>query len=161
MDVSPWDDVLHTFMIPIPSWPLTFMSNLEVLTCLHVPAVTSFAVTLTYHIWHMSLSPIDDVSRTFIWRCPLTSRSIYMFFVIVLCSGHICFVLWHSYTIFGTWVFHHGTMCHIHSWHLYDLDLWPSYQNYIITWYLNEKVTWMPFFVWRLTISFIIIHDGI
>ena len=34
-------------------------------------------------------------------------------FVIVLCSGHICFVLWHSHPIFGTWVFHHGTMCHI------------------------------------------------
>ena len=48
-------------------------------------------------------------------------------------SGHSFFVLWHSCTIFGTWESHHGTMCHIHSWALYDPDLLPQYQNYIFT----------------------------
>ena len=38
--------------------------------------------------------------------------------------------LWHSHTIYVTWVYHHGTMCHIHSWPLYDLNLWSQYQNY-------------------------------
>ena len=31
----------------------------------------------------------------------------------------VFFVLWH--TIFGTWMYHHGMMCHIHSWR------WPLF----------------------------------
>ena len=50
-----------------------------------------------------------------------------------LCSGLSFFVLWHSHTLFGTLLYHHGTMCCVHSWTLYDLDLWPQYQNYIFT----------------------------
>ena len=55
---------------------------------------------------------------------------------IVLCSGHSLFVLWYSHTMLGMWVYHHGTctMCRVHSWPLYDLDLWPQYQNYISPW---------------------------
>ena len=47
------------------------------------------------------------------------------------CPAQNFILLWHWLTIFGTWVYHHGTMCHIHSWHLYlyDLDLWPQYKN--------------------------------
>ena len=30
-------------------------------------------------------------------------------------------------------VYHHGTMCWVHSLPLYDLNLWPQFQNYIIT----------------------------
>ena len=45
-----------------------------------------------------------------------------------LCSGHSFLVLWHSHTMFGTWVYPHGMMCH--SWHLYDLDLWVQFQKY-------------------------------
>ena len=58
-----------------------------------------------------------------------------IFYYMDLCLGHSFFVLWHSHTMFGTWVYmyHHGTMCDVHSWHLYDLDLWPQYQNYIFT----------------------------
>ena len=37
-----------------------------------------------------------------------------------LINRKICF--WHSHTIFGTWVYHHGTMCHIHSRPLSVLD---------------------------------------
>ena len=32
---------------------------------------------------------------------------------------HVFFVLWH--TIFGTWMYHNGMMCHIHSWR------WPLF----------------------------------
>ena len=48
-----------------------------------------------------------------------------------LCSGLSFFVLWRSHNLFGTWVYHHGTMCRVHSWTLYDIDLWP--QHYIFT----------------------------
>ena len=50
-----------------------------------------------------------------------------------LCSALSFFVLWHSHTLFGTWVYHHGTMCRIHLWTLNDFDLWPQYMNYIFT----------------------------
>ena len=44
------------------------------------------------------------------------------------------FVLWHfSHTMFGMWVYHRGTMCRMHSWPLYDLDLSPQYESYIFT----------------------------
>ena len=33
-------------------------------------------------------------------------------------------------TIFGTWVYHHETMCSIHSWFRYELELWPKGQIY-------------------------------
>mgnify|MGYP003686137055 CR=1 FL=1 len=49
---------------------------------------------------------------------------IYWVFNIALCLGHIS----------GTWMHHHKIMCHIHSWPLYDLDLWPQYQHYICFW---------------------------
>ena len=51
----------------------------------------------------------------------------------VLCLDLSFFSLWYSHTLFGTWVYHHGTMCCIHSWILYDLDLWLQYQNYIFS----------------------------
>ena len=61
------------------------------------------------------------------------------------CSGHSFFVLWYSHTKFGTWVYHHGMMCNIHSWPLYDLDLWPQYhQNYIFTMNLCMGKTVFP-----------------
>ena len=58
-------------------------------------------------------------------------------FMTWLCLGLTFFVLWHSHTLLCMWVYHHGTMCHIQSWTLYDLDLWPQYQNYIFTINLN------------------------
>ena len=36
-------------------------------------------------------------------------------------------------SMFGTWEYPHGTMCGVHSWLLFDLDLWPQYENYILT----------------------------
>ena len=36
---------------------------------------------------------------------------IYRVYDMALCSGLSFFVLWHSHTLFGTWVYHHGKMC--------------------------------------------------
>ena len=54
-------------------------------------------------------------------------------FLTWLCVWATAFLSIDSNTISGTWVFNHRIMCHIHSWSLYDLDLWPQYQNYIFT----------------------------
>ena len=61
----------------------------------------------------------------------LLQGQIYRVYDMALCSGTAFFVLGHSHTMFGSWVYHHGTMCHIHSWPLYDLDLWHQYWNNI------------------------------
>ena len=73
------------------------------------------ALTLAYHIWHICLLPWGDMSRTFMIpiRCwPLLQNQIHVVFYMALCSSH-SFFLWHSHTIFGKWVYHHGAMCHI------------------------------------------------
>ena len=38
--------------------------------------------------------------------------------------------IWHWLTIFSTCVYHHKTMCSIHSWSRFDIDLWPQGQIY-------------------------------
>ena len=58
---------------------------------------------------------------------------IYRVYDMALCSGLTFFVLWQIHTLFDTWVYHHGTMCRVHLWTLYDLGLWPQYQYYIFT----------------------------
>ena len=42
------------------------------------------------------------------------------------------FLLWHWHTIFDTWLYHQETMCHVHSWSRYNIDLWPQGQIYRI-----------------------------
>ena len=42
----------------------------------------------------------------------------------------ITFLDWHGLTIFGTWVYHHKTMCRVNSWSRIDVDLWPQGQIY-------------------------------
>ena len=39
--------------------------------------------------------------------------------------GKILFALWHKHTNFGIWVYYQETTCCVHSWQLFDLDLWP------------------------------------
>ena len=41
---------------------------------------------------------------------------IYRIYDMALCSGLSFFVLLHSHTLSGTWVYHYGTMCCVHSW---------------------------------------------
>ena len=73
-------------------------------------------------------------------RCwPLTTRSIYRVFDMAPGLGHSRFVVWQSNTIFCTWLYHHETMCHIHSW--------PLYMTF--TFDLNIKIVFSPWiFVW-------------
>ena len=59
------------------------------------------------------------------------------FGTVIIINRKICF--WHIHTIFGTWVYHYGTMCHIHSWTLSVLDFWSQYQNDIFTVYLSGQ----------------------
>ena len=40
------------------------------------------------------------------------------------------FMVWHWLTIFGTWMYHHETMCRVHSWSRYELEPWPQGQIY-------------------------------
>ena len=114
------------------------------------------------HSWsgyNVDLWPIGQIFRVF----NMTS-----------CSGHSFFVLRHSYTIFGMWVCHHWTMCHIHSCPLYVLDQWPSCQNYIfITNLCLGKIVfahrhtkfgtcgWRGYPQWLLLTFFILFHDFI
>ena len=73
------------------------------------------------------------------------------------CQAHNFYMVWHWLTIFGTWVYHHETMCSVHSWSRYDLELWPQGQiyrvfdmfscsshNFFLDWHwLNIFGTWM------------------
>ena len=70
------------------------------------------------------------------------------------------FVLWHSHTLFGTLVYHHGMMCCVHSWTLYDLDLKPPHsklfflpwiwvwQDVFALWYRHSKFWHMGVSPW-------------
>ena len=59
------------------------------------------------------------------WNWPLSGA---LCFTNTTCLSYFC-------TMFGSWVYHHGTMCHIHSWPLYidvkGQDLWHQYWNNI------------------------------
>ena len=46
------------------------------------------------------------------------------------CPAHNFFMVWHWLTILGTWVYPHKTMCRVHLWSRYDLELWPQGQIY-------------------------------
>ena len=75
---------------------------------IRVRPITYFCLIFAFHIWHMGVSPRDDVSRTFmilIRRWPLTSRSMYRFFDIASCSDYSFFVLWHSHIMYGKWLY--------------------------------------------------------
>ena len=87
------DDVLRTFMIPIRIEKVRFMG------CL-----TCFRIRTTAFLF------FDWIEFT-----PYAYRQYF---------SHVtaAFVR-HSHTMFGTWMYHHRTMCQIHSWPLYDLNL--------------------------------------
>ena len=85
------------------------------------------------YIWHMGLSPWDNVSRTFttlVWPLSLTSRSNFQGFFLSSCPTRNFTLLWHWHIKFGTRVYHHETMCLIHSWSQYDINLWVKCQIY-------------------------------
>ena len=105
--------------------------------CLHVRPVTSVS-------FDIGLSNLADRFIT-MRECvkyihdPDTTLNFYLkvkfyrVYVMALCSGLSFFVLWQCHILFGTWVYHYGTLCGLHSWNLYDLDLWSQFQNNIFT----------------------------
>ena len=128
MGLSPWTYVTCTFMFDVDLWPQDQIFRL-------LSYLLLLALTLAYHIWHIGLSPWEDVSGQISWSWYnfdlWPQGQIYKVYDMALYLWLSFFVLWHSHTLFGKWVYHHGTMCRVHSWTLYDLDLWPRYQNYI------------------------------
>ena len=106
----------------------------RLLSCLHVRPVTSvsFDIGIPYLAhWSITMRGCVIYWMILIRQWPLSSRLIYRVYDMTLCSGLSFFVLWHNHTLFDMWVYHHGRMCRVHSWTLYDLGLWPQYQNYI------------------------------
>ena len=78
MGLSPLEDVTRTFMFPIRCWPYTSVKFIGFCHVFMFDLYFLLASTLAYHIWHMALSPWEDVSSTFMiltGRWPLTSRS--------------------------------------------------------------------------------------
>ena len=51
-------------------------------------------------------------------------------FIVFSCPAYNYFLIWHWLTIFGTCIYHHERMCHVHSWSRFDLDLWPQCHIY-------------------------------
>ena len=128
MRLSSCDDVSRTIMIPIQPRPLTSMSNLW-------GFVVSSCPTRFYLLWHWHtifvtwgyhnerICRVHSQSWYDFDICP--QNQIYRVYDMALCSGHSFFVLWHNYTMFGLWVYYHGTVCRVQSW--------PQYQNHIFT----------------------------
>ena len=102
------------------------------LTCFRVWPITIFLIDIGLPYLYITMRGcvlyIYNPDMTLTFDLKVKSRVYDM----ALCSGHshtVHIVLWLSHTMFGTWVYHHGMKCHVHSWPLYDLDLWPQHQN--------------------------------
>ena len=88
-------------------------------------------ITLSVRLSVQIRSPWEDVSCNVHDLDLWPQGQIYSVYDMALCTGHSFFGLWHSHTMFCTWGYHRATMCCVHSWPLYDIDLWTPYQNYI------------------------------
>ena len=82
-----------------------------------------------YH--HERIVQVDSWSDTMFTFDPKVKL---IWFMTLLCLWATDFLSFDRVILcFGMWVYHHGTMCRVHSWPLDNLDLWPQYQNYIFT----------------------------
>ena len=92
-----------------------------------VQPATFIDLTLDYHIWHMGLSPWEDV---YSWsRYNFDIKVKFIGFLTWDCVWTIAFlsVLWHTHTIFCTRLISMGRCVT----YIYDFDLWSPYQNCI------------------------------
>ena len=103
---------------------MTFIFDLKV----------NFCLTFSYHIWHMGLSPWDDISHTsMIWiqHWPLTSKSKFIEFWTWHHIGvTVFFVFVHGHTIFGTCV-------NIMEWYTYHIHLRPSHVTFTLDFWVK------------------------
>ena len=113
------------FLTCICVWPVTsvcFDSDLPFFTL-------TFCRAQSHYVWHMSVSPWYDVSRTFItflwlWLLTWISKNI---FTRTLSLARSSLFFNKGIPNFGIWVYHHETTYCVHSLPLYDLDLWPIF----------------------------------
>ena len=94
---------------------------------MQIQPVTFIDLTLDYHIWHIGLSPWEDV---YSWsRYNFDIKVKFIGFLTWDCVWTIAFlsVLWHSHTIFCTRLISMGRCVT----YIYDFDLWSQYQNCI------------------------------
>ena len=87
--------------------------------------LTIFGTWVYHHetMCHVHIWSLFDIG---LW----SQGQIYRVFDMFSCPAHNFFMVWQWLTIFGTWMYHHETMCHVHSWSRYDLELWPQGQIY-------------------------------
>ena len=80
--------------------------------------------TWVYH--HERMCRLHSWSRYDLELWP--QGQIYRVFDMFSCQAHNFLMVWHWLTIFGTWMYHHQTMCRVHSWSRFNVDLWPQGQ---------------------------------
>ena len=131
-----------TFMFPVRCWPLTsvkfkcfchvFMSDLYFLLSVSfdigIPYLTHGPITMRGCVKY-----IHDPDRTLTFDLKIKFIGL-MTWLCVQVSVSFPLTKYDYHTLFGMWVYHHGTMCRVHSWTLYELDRWPQHPNYIFTW---------------------------
>ena len=107
---------------------------LSVCLCRFVSAHNFFLVWHWFTLFGIWGYHHDTKCRVYSWsRYDLElwpQSQIYRGFDMFSCPVHNFLGVWHWLTIFGTWVNHHETMCRVHSWSRYNLDLWPQGQIY-------------------------------
>ena len=116
MGVSLWDDVLGILLTSVWPWPLTSRSKLSVF--LNMNSCPNFFVIWGRHtILGKWVYQYETMCRVYWW--PLYDLDLwpqcqnYSFFNWNSCPGHNFFVLCHMHPVFGTWMHHHETMCHV------------------------------------------------
>ena len=63
-----------------------------------------------------------------------------------MCPAHNFFLVWNWHIMFGTRVYQHKTMCHVHLWSRCDLELWLLGQIYrLLSWLHVQPVTFVTF----------------
>ena len=122
---------------------------------IHDPVTTlNFNLKVKLLVFDIFLCPahylfLFDIGLPYLAQCSITMRrcdtyihvpdsmltlwpqgQIYRVFVMFSCPAHNFFLNWYWLTIFGTRVYHHETVCRVHSWPRYDLEIWPQDQIY-------------------------------
>ena len=109
--------------------------------------------TWVYH--HDKMCRVHSWSRYDLELWP--QGQIYRVFDMFSCPAHNFFMVWHWHTIFRTWMYHHETMCRVHSWSRYDLEFWPQGQNYrVFDMFSCPAHNFLAHLSWKLKWAFLI-----
>ena len=137
-----------TFMLLIWCWPLTSRSVLFFYDFWHVFHVQPLTLVCFYIcILYMTHGTIT-VRRYVMWsQLTFDLKVKFTWFSTWLGIGATAFLSFDK--VIPDLAHHHGMMTHIHSWALYDPDLWPQYmyKNYICT--INLCLGKIVFALWH------------